>query len=568
MRVWGLSLCLQYFPLLPQLFAGQGRAGLLPFSNRLPLMPSTVQAYGASQANACRVSVVFESLSDRLSNVFRSFRGISTLNEENVKAGLREVRLALLEADVNYKVVGSFIEKVREKCLGQEVIRGVSPQQQVVSIVNEQLIELLGGDTTALSLQGQTPAVIMMVGLQGSGKTTSAAKIANYLRKQKMRPYLVPADVYRPAAIDQLVVLAKQLAMPYFPSTTDMNPVEIAKQAMERAREEQASVVIIDTAGRLHVDEVLMRELSDIKSAVNPQEILFVADAMTGQDAVTVAETFNEKLGISGVVLTKMDGDARGGAALSIKSVTGAPVKFVGMGEKLSELEVFHPDRIAGRILGMGDVVTLVERAQETIKAEEAEELAKKMRKATFDLEDFLVQMRRVKKLGSLQSIMKLIPGMSGLSEKLAEAGNLPEKELARVEAIIQSMTPQERHDPDILNGSRRARIARGAGVTVQQVNNLVRQFEQMRKTMKTMMGGKGKMPKGLGQAMKGLGRGGMPMGMPNMPGMPGMPGLPGGMPQDMPEGAEGAMLSQAKLDKLARDKKKKRKDRRKARRK
>ncbi|OUO55075.1 signal recognition particle protein [Desulfovibrio sp. An276] len=514
---------------------------------------------------------MFESLSDRLSNVFRSFRGISTLNEENVKAGLREVRLALLEADVNYKVVGSFIEKVREKCLGQEVIRGVSPQQQVVSIVNEQLIELLGGDTTALSLQGQTPAVIMMVGLQGSGKTTSAAKIANYLRKQKMRPYLVPADVYRPAAIDQLVVLAKQLAMPYFPSTTDMNPVEIAKQAMERAREEQASVVIIDTAGRLHVDEVLMRELSDIKSAVNPQEILFVADAMTGQDAVTVAETFNEKLGISGVVLTKMDGDARGGAALSIKSVTGAPVKFVGMGEKLSELEVFHPDRIAGRILGMGDVVTLVERAQETIKAEEAEELAKKMRKATFDLEDFLVQMRRVKKLGSLQSIMKLIPGMSGLSEKLAEAGNLPEKELARVEAIIQSMTPQERHDPDILNGSRRARIARGAGVTVQQVNNLVRQFEQMRKTMKTMMGGKGKMPKGLGQAMKGLGRGGMPMGMPNMPnmpGMPGMPGLPGGMPQDMPEGAEGAMLSQAKLDKLARDKKKKRKDRRKARRK
>ena len=314
---------------------------------------------------------MFESLSDRLSNVFRSFRGISTLNEENVKAGLREVRLALLEADVNYKVVGSFIEKVREKCLGQEVIRGVSPQQQVVSIVNEQLIELLGGDTTALSLQGQTPAVIMMVGLQGSGKTTSAAKIANYLRKQKMRPYLVPADVYRPAAIDQLVVLAKQLAMPYFPSTTDMNPVEIAKQAMERAREEQASVVIIDTAGRLHVDEVLMRELSDIKSAVNPQEILFVADAMTGQDAVTVAETFNEKLGISGVVLTKMDGDARGGAALSIKSVTGAPVKFVGMGEKLSELEVFHPDRIAGRILGMGDVVTLVERAQETIKAEE-----------------------------------------------------------------------------------------------------------------------------------------------------------------------------------------------------
>lgn len=567
--VYGVFPCVSSTSLFcPSFSPGREELDFCLFPTVCPSCPQQGRHTAHPKQTHVRVSVVFESLSDRLSNVFRSFRGISTLNEENVKAGLREVRLALLEADVNYKVVGSFIEKVREKCLGQEVIRGVSPQQQVVSIVNEQLIELLGGDTTALSLQGQTPAVIMMVGLQGSGKTTSAAKIANYLRKQKMRPYLVPADVYRPAAIDQLVVLAKQLAMPYFPSTTDMNPVEIAKQAMERAREEQASVVIIDTAGRLHVDEVLMRELSDIKSAVNPQEILFVADAMTGQDAVTVAETFNEKLGISGVVLTKMDGDARGGAALSIKSVTGAPVKFVGMGEKLSELEVFHPDRIAGRILGMGDVVTLVERAQETIKAEEAEELAKKMRKATFDLEDFLVQMRRVKKLGSLQSIMKLIPGMSGLSEKLAEAGNLPEKELARVEAIIQSMTPQERHDPDILNGSRRARIARGAGVTVQQVNNLVRQFEQMRKTMKTMMGGKGKMPKGLGQAMKGLGRGGMPMGMPNMPGMPGMPGLPGGMPQDMPEGAEGAMLSQAKLDKLARDKKKKRKDRRKARRK
>ncbi len=498
---------------------------------------------------------MFESLSDRLTAAFRSFKGVTTLNEENVKAGLREVRLALLEADVNYKVVSGFIETVRVKCLGQEVTRGVTPAQQVVSIVNEELVRLLGGSSTALQLQGQTPSVIMLVGLQGSGKTTSAAKIANYLRKQKMRPYLVPADVYRPAAIDQLVVLARQLAMPFFPSTTDMKPVDIARQAMEKAREEQASVVILDTAGRLHVDEALMNELKELKAAVNPQEILFVADAMTGQDAVTVAESFQEQLGITGVVLTKMDGDARGGAALSIKTVTGAPVKFVGMGEKLSEMEIFHPDRIAGRILGMGDVLTLVERAQETIQAEEAEALARKMQKATFDLEDFRTQMRRIKKLGSMQSIMKLIPGMGGLSEQLAAAGKLPEKEMARVEAIINSMTPAERHDPDILNGSRRARIARGAGVTVQQVNTLVRQFDDMRRMMKGMMGG-GKNKMRLPKRMPGA----MPPGM-GMPGLPGgMPGMPGGMPQ-----SEGSARRDARL---AAAKKKERKDRRKARRK
>ena len=320
---------------------------------------------------------MFESLSDRLSSVFRSFRGAGTLTEENVKAGLREVRLALLEADVNFKVVGDFVSSVREKCLGREITKGMSPAQEVVSVVNEELIKLLGGETAKLNLQGQVPAVIMMVGLQGSGKTTSAAKIANFLRRNKMRPYLVPADVYRPAAIDQLVVLAKELGMPYYPSTVDMNPVDIARKAFEQAKAEQATVMILDTAGRLHVDEVLMQELSDLKAAVHPQEILFVADAMTGQDAVNVAQTFNEKLGITGVVLTKMDGDARGGAALSIKAVTGAPVKFVGMGEKLSELEVFHPDRIAGRILGMGDILTLPEKARNAIKQEEAEELTK-----------------------------------------------------------------------------------------------------------------------------------------------------------------------------------------------
>ena len=489
---------------------------------------------------------MFENLSDRLSSAFRNLRGQSQLTEENVQAGLREVRLALLEADVNFKVVKDFVENVRGKCLGQEVVKGVSPAQQVVKIVHEELVALLGGETAELNLQGQETAVIMLVGLQGSGKTTSAGKIANLLRKRKMRPYLVPADVYRPAAIDQLTVLAKQLDMPCYPSTVDMSPVEIARAALEDARERQATVLLLDTAGRLHVDEPLMQELEALKAAVNPQEILFVADAMTGQAAVEVAEAFNARLGLTGVVLTKMDGDARGGAALSIRAVTGAPVKFVGMGEKLSEMELFHPDRIAGRILGMGDVLTLVEKAQATINAEEAEELAQKMRKASFDLEDFRTQMRRIKKLGSLDSILKMIPGLGGIREKLAEAsGAMPEKEMARTEAIINSMTLAERRHPEILNGSRRARIARGAGVTVAQVNQLVRQFEQMRQMMKGMMGGKMKgmpqMPR-LPRGMK------MPGGMGGMPGMPplGMNGLPQGMP-GLPEAADNAPAKKRK---------------------
>lgn len=478
---------------------------------------------------------MFENLSDRLSAVFRGFSGSARLTEENVTAALREVRLALLEADVNFKVVKDFVESVREKCLGQDVLKGVSPAQQVVKIVNDELVALLGGETTGLNLQGREPAVIMLVGLQGSGKTTSCGKIANILRKQKMRPYLAPADVYRPAAIEQLTVLARQLDMPSYPSTVDMKPVDIALAAVAEARAAQATVVLLDTAGRLHLDEPLMEELEVLKAAVRPQEILFVADAMTGQDAVTVAEAFNARLGITGVVLTKMDGDARGGAALSIRAVTGAPVKFVGMGEKLSEMEVFHPDRIAGRILGMGDVLTLVEKAQGAINAEEAEELARKMKKASFDLEDFRTQMRRIKTLGSLDSILKMIPGLGGLREKLAEAGGaVPEKELARTEAIINSMTMAERRNPDLLNGSRRARIAKGAGVSVAQVNQMVRQFEQMRQMMSGMLGGKGgkgmpsmgKMPRGMG-GMPGMG------GLPGMGGMPGMGGLPGmgGMP-------------------------------------
>lgn len=484
---------------------------------------------------------MFENLSDRLSSAFRNLRGQGRLTEENIQAGLREVRLALLEADVNFKVVKDFVESVRAKCLGQEVVKGVSPAQQVVKIVHDELVSLLGGETAELNLQGREPAVIMLVGLQGSGKTTSAGKIANLLRKRKMRPYLVPADVYRPAAIDQLTVLAKQLDMPCYPSTTAMSPVEIARAALEEARAMQATVMLLDTAGRLHVDAPLMQELEALKEAVQPQEILFVADAMTGQAAVEVAEAFNARLGLTGVVLTKMDGDARGGAALSIRAVTGAPVKFVGMGEKLSEMELFHPDRIAGRILGMGDVLTLVEKAQATINAEEAEELARKMRKASFDLEDFRTQMRRIKKLGSLDSILKMIPGLGGIREKLAEAGGaMPEKEMARTEAIINSMTPDERRRPEILNGSRRARIARGAGVTVAQVNQLVRQFEQMRQMMKGMMGGKMKGMPQMPRMPRGMK---MPGGMGGMPGMPGMPplgmnGLPQGMP-GLPEAAD-----------------------------
>ena len=464
---------------------------------------------------------MFESLSDRLSGVFQSLRGQGRLTEDNIQAGLREVRLALLEADVNFSVVKSFVDNVRSKCIGQDLLKGVNPAQQVVKIVHDELVSILGGESSGLNLTGAQPASIMLVGLQGSGKTTSAGKLANLLRKQKMRPYLVPLDVYRPAAIDQLMVLARQLNIPCFPSTTEMTPHDIALKALEQARAEQATVLLLDTAGRLHVDEALMDELKDLKETLNPQEILFVADAMTGQEAVNVAQSFHDKIALTGVVLTKMDGDARGGAALSIRSVIGAPVKFVGVGEKLSEMEVFHPDRIAGRILGMGDVLTLVEKAQETIDAEEAEALAKKMRKASFNFEDFLQQLHRIKKIGSLDTILKLIPGFSGLREKIQAATNaMPEKELAKVEAIISSMTVQERQNPDILNGSRRARIAKGSGVTVTDVNRLVKQFEEMRKMMKNVMaGGKQKRP-----SLPG-------MGSMNLPGMAGM-GLPP-MPQD-----------------------------------
>ncbi len=454
---------------------------------------------------------MFESLSDRLSAVFRKFRGQGTLNESNIQDGLREVRLALLEADVNLKVVREFIERVREKSLGQDVLKNLNPAQQVVKIVHEELIELLGGDAAKLELAGPAPHIIMLSGLQGSGKTTSAGKLAHYLRDQGRKPYLVPADVYRPAAIDQLTTLAGQLDMPVYASTTGMNPVDIAKSALADAQSKGCDCLLIDTAGRLHIDETLMQELVNIKEAVNPQEILFVADAMTGQDAVNVAESFNQAIGITGVILTKMDGDARGGAALSIKSVTGKSVKFVGMGEKINELEPFFPDRIAGRILGMGDMLTLIEKAQADIDEEEAEELARKIQSAEFNFEDFRAQLRRMKNIGSLESILKMIPGMGGLRQKLGDM-KMPEKELAKSEAIINSMTKKERLNPKLLSGSRKMRIAKGSGTSMNQVNQFLKQFEQMRSMMQKMSAteqskGKGLLSKlGLGKENQAAG--------------------------------------------------------------
>lgn len=466
---------------------------------------------------------MFDSLSDRLDSVFRKLRGQGRLDESNIQEGLREVRMALLEADVNFKVVKEFIERVRERALGQNVLASLTPGQQVIKIVHEELIELLGGESYALEFKGKPPYVIMMAGLQGSGKTTSAAKLALFLRRQKYSPYLVPADVYRPAAIDQLQKLGSELGIPVYPSTVEMNPVDICAAALRDAELKGCSVVLLDTAGRLHIDEPLMQELVGIKEKCHPHEILFVADAMTGQDAVTVAEKFDQTLGITGVVLTKMDGDARGGAALSVKAITGKPLKFVGMGEKLSELEVFHPDRIASRILGMGDVLTLIEKAQSTIDAKEAEALEKKFRKAEFDLEDFRTQMRRIKKLGSLEGIMKLIPGMGQIRKQLQDV-QMPEKELSKIESMINSMTMEERRNPKLINTSRKERIARGSGNSVADLNQLLKNFTQMQKMMKKMAGGK----------------------MPAMPAGAQMPGaLPGaGMGMPAPAGRSAAELA------------------------
>jgi signal recognition particle subunit SRP54 len=502
---------------------------------------------------------LFESLSDRLTETFKKFRGQGRLDEKNIQDGLREVRLALLEADVNFKVVKAFIDRIRERALGQDVLKSLTPGQQVVKIVHDELVELLGGEQEGLNIRGAGPHKIMFVGLQGSGKTTSAAKLALHLRRQKHRPYLVPADVYRPAAIDQLQSLAKQLDMPCFPSTQDMDPVDICRNAEAEAAQQHCDVLLFDTAGRLHVDEKLMEELSSIKQTSAPQEILFVADAMTGQDAVTVAESFNERLSFTGVVLTKMDGDARGGAALSIKEVTGASIKFVGMGEKLNEMEVFHPDRVASRILGMGDVLTLIEKAQSAIDEEEAKALSEKMAKAKFDLEDFRTQMRRMKKLGSVEGLLKLIPGMGQLSKQLGEMKGA-DKELVKVDAMISSMTMEERRNPKILNQSRRRRIASGSGSSLSELSQLLKNFEQMNKMMQKMMGG-GKGKKSKLPRIPGFGGAGAPPGAGGMPGIPGMEGLPG--MEEAGEASKRALskktLKERKRKKLSKKQKKKR---------
>lgn len=424
---------------------------------------------------------MFQSLSERLQATFKKLKGKGNLTEADVNDAMREVRVALLEADVNFKVVKEFVAGIKERAIGQDVLSSLTPGQQVVKIVREELAELLGGVQSKINLAAKPPTIIMLVGLQGSGKTTTCGKLANLLRKQGRRPLLVAADVYRPAAITQLEVLGKQLEIPVF-SMGQINPVEIAKAAVTEANANGRDLIIIDTAGRLHINDELMAELEGIKATVKPHEILLVVDAMTGQDAVNVAESFNERLGLDGVVMTKLDGDTRGGAALSVRKVTGTPIKFAGMGEKLDALEVFHPDRMADRILGMGDVLTLIEKAQANIDAEEAAKLSQKLKDANFSLDDFLDQLQQVKKMGPLDQIIGMIPGMNKLKGMPEQ---LDDKEITYVEAIIRSMTPYERQHPEKINGSRRKRIAKGSGTKVQDINRLLKQFEQTRKMFK-----------------------------------------------------------------------------------
>ncbi|MGG4266354.1 signal recognition particle protein [Peribacillus simplex] len=428
--------------------------------------------------------MAFEGLADRLQSTMQKIRGKGKVNEADVKEMMREVRLALLEADVNFKVVKDFVKRVSERSVGQEVLKSLTPGQQVIKVVKEELTELMGGEQSKIAVASKPPTVIMMVGLQGAGKTTTTGKLANLLRKKYNRkPLLVAADIYRPAAIKQLETLGKQLSMPVFSLGDQVSPVEITKQAIEKAKEEHHDYVLIDTAGRLHVDENLMGELKDIKELTKPDEIFLVVDAMTGQDAVNVAQSFNEQLGLTGVVLTKLDGDTRGGAALSIRSVTNTPIKFVGMGEKLDALEAFHPERMASRILGMGDVLTLIEKAQANVDEEKAKELEKKMRTATFTFDDFLDQLGQVRNMGPLDDILKMIPG----ANKMKGMDNLQidEKQIGHVEAIIRSMTTQEKEHPETMNASRKKRIAKGSGRSIQEVNRLLKQFEEMKKMMK-----------------------------------------------------------------------------------
>lgn len=451
--------------------------------------------------------MIFEGLSDKLQNAFGKLRSKGKLTEADVKTAMREVKMALLEADVNFKVVKDFVKIVQERCVGEEVLKSLTPGQMVVKIVNEELTALMGDVQSKLTYSSQPPTVIMMVGLQGAGKTTTSGKLGGYLKKDGKSPLLVACDVYRPAAIKQLQVVGEKLDLPVFTMGDQVSPVEIAKKALEHAKSHSNDVVIIDTAGRLHVDEVLMQELKDIKTQVNPQEILLVVDSMTGQDAVNVSESFNEILGVDGVVLTKLDGDTRGGAALSIRAVTQKPIKFIGMGEKLDNLEPFYPDRMASRILGMGDVLSLIEKAESALDLEKAKELGQKLKKNEMDFEDFLMQLEQVQNLGPLDKLLELVPGMGNLKGQIGDLDSKG-KEINRTKAIIQSMTLEERRNPQILNASRKKRIARGSGTSVQDVNRLIKQFNEMKKMMKMFQssGMMGKMKKG---------------------GFPGMPKLP-----------------------------------------
>lgn len=439
--------------------------------------------------------MIFEGLSEKLQNSFQKLRSKGRLTESDVKSAMREVKMALLEADVNYKVVKDFVSKVQDRSIGEDVMKSLTPGQMVIKIVNEELTSLMGDSQSKLTFSSKPPTVIMMVGLQGAGKTTTSGKLGGYLKKQGKKPLLVACDVYRPAAIKQLEVVGEKLGVEVFQEGTEKSPVDIAKNAIEYAKSHLLDVVIIDTAGRLHIDETLMDELKKIKSAVRPQEILLIVDSMTGQDAVNVSESFNEALGIDGVVLTKMDGDTRGGAALSIRSVTKKPIKFVGMGEKLDNLEPFYPDRMASRILGMGDVMSLIEKAQENLDMEKAKKLETKLKNSELDFEDFLSQLEQIQKLGSLDSIIGMIPGMGSMKGQLGDMDS-KSKEISRIKAIIQSMTVEERRNPKLLNSSRKKRIAAGSGTSVQEINKLVKQFNEMNKLMKSFKNNKGLMSK------------------------------------------------------------------------
>lgn len=433
---------------------------------------------------------MFETLTDRLQGAFRKFGSRGVVTEEDLDQALREVRMAMLEADVNFRVVREFTQRVKEKALGAQVLRSLTPAQQVIDIVHQELVEILGGEAPRLNHAPNPPTVIMLVGLQGSGKTTSAAKLANLLKKQRQRPLLAACDIYRPAAVDQLVTLARSLDVPIHEEGTGRPPLEIARNALEKARRMGATHLIVDTAGRLHIDDDMMNEVAELRRHLNPAEVLFVADAMAGQDAVNAAKEFHERVGTTGLILTKMDGDARGGAALSIRAVTGVPVKFIGIGEKADALEPFYPDRLAGRILGMGDLLSLIEKAKETMGEEDTEAFKDKLKKGTFDLQDFVEQLRKVRKMGPLGQLVSMLPGFNRIKMQL-QVDELDDRFFAQAEAIVLSMTPWERRHPEKIDGKRRKRIARGSGTDPSQVNQLLKQFFEARKIAKSLSTGK-----------------------------------------------------------------------------